>query len=111
MATEELSRTGEDLEEIEIQLLLEGIYRHYGFDFRGYAPGSLKRRLWRRADAREGETESAPQDRRVHHPAGVGRPLPRPSLNVPSVFPGPPFFPAVPPEGLAPPRAPPLLRH
>ena len=27
-----------ELERIEIDLLLEGIYRHYGFDFRGYAP-------------------------------------------------------------------------
>jgi len=26
-----------DLERIEIELLLEGIFRHYGFDFRAYA--------------------------------------------------------------------------
>jgi hypothetical protein len=27
-----------DLERMEIELLLEGVYRHYGFDFRDYAP-------------------------------------------------------------------------
>ena len=40
-----------ELERIEIELLLEAIYRHYGFDFRDYAPASLKRRLWRRVSA------------------------------------------------------------
>lgn len=34
-----------DIEEIEIQLLLEGIYRVYGYDFREYAESSLRRRL------------------------------------------------------------------
>lgn len=33
------------LEDIELQLLIEGIYRHYGYDFREYAPTSLKRRI------------------------------------------------------------------
>ena len=35
-----------ELEDIEIQLLLEGVYRYYGFDFRNYAMASLKRRIW-----------------------------------------------------------------
>jgi len=39
-----------DLEQIEIELLLEGIHRRYGFDFREYAPASLRRRLRRRMD-------------------------------------------------------------
>ena len=30
-----------ELERIEIELLLEGIHRRYGFDFRQYAPASL----------------------------------------------------------------------
>jgi chemotaxis protein methyltransferase CheR len=33
------------LEDIELQLLIEGIYRHYGYDFRDYASKSLKRRI------------------------------------------------------------------
>jgi len=34
-----------DTEKIEIDLLLEGILKRYGYDFRDYAPASLKRRL------------------------------------------------------------------
>ena len=41
----------DELERLEIQLLLEAIFRRYGFDFREYAPASLKRRLWRRIHA------------------------------------------------------------
>src|SRR5947207_1609889 len=37
-----------DLERIEIELLLEGIFRHYAFDFRAYAYASISRRLWKR---------------------------------------------------------------
>lgn len=35
-----------ELERIEIELLLEGLYRAYGYDFRDYAYPSLKRRIW-----------------------------------------------------------------
>ena len=34
-----------DLEKIETFLLLETVFRRYGYDFRNYAPSSLKRRL------------------------------------------------------------------
>ena len=44
-------RTHEELEQLEIELLLEAVYRRYGFDFREYAQASLKRRLWRRMHA------------------------------------------------------------
>ena len=33
------------LEEVEIELLLEGVFRHYGYDFRDYASSSIRRRL------------------------------------------------------------------
>ena len=32
-----------ELEEIEVKLLTEGVYNHYGFDFRDYALPSLRR--------------------------------------------------------------------
>lgn len=35
----------EDIEKIETSLLLETVFRRYGYDFRNYAPASLKRRL------------------------------------------------------------------
>ena len=38
-------RSSSDLETIEIDLILEAVYRHYGYDFRQYAYASLKRRL------------------------------------------------------------------
>ncbi len=34
-----------DLERLEVELLLEGVYRHYGFDFRAYAYASIRRRI------------------------------------------------------------------
>ena len=40
-----------ELERIEIELLLEGIFQRYGFDFRAYAHASLRRRLWKRVEA------------------------------------------------------------
>ena len=63
MAIDDLARASDDLERIEVQVMLEAIYQHYGFDFRGYAPGSLKRRLWRRAYAEKAETMSALEER------------------------------------------------
>ena len=39
------------LEKMEIELLLEAIYRHYGFDFRAYAFSSIRRRIWKRINA------------------------------------------------------------
>ena len=37
-----------DLEKIELDCLLEAVFRRYGFDFREYAPASLRRRVNRR---------------------------------------------------------------
>jgi chemotaxis protein methyltransferase CheR len=84
-----------ELERIEVQLLLEAIYQHYGFDFRGYALGSLKRRLWRRAYAEKVETMSALQDRVLHDPAVMEALLLDLSINVTSMFRDPTFFQAL----------------
>ena len=35
----------EEIEKIEIDLLLEAIYRYYGYDFRNYAPSFIQRRI------------------------------------------------------------------
>ncbi|PZV18435.1 MAG: chemotaxis protein CheR [Leptolyngbya sp.] len=32
-------------EDVDVHLLIEGLYQRYGYDFRNYAPASLKRRL------------------------------------------------------------------
>jgi chemotaxis protein methyltransferase CheR len=88
----DLARASDDLERIEIQLLLEGIYRHYGFDFRGYAPSSLKRRLWRRAYAEKVESMSALQAKVLHDPAVMERLLLDLSINVTAMFRDPTFY-------------------
>jgi chemotaxis protein methyltransferase CheR len=82
----------DDLEDIEIELLLEGVYRRYGFDFREYAPASLRRRVWRRAHAEGVPTLSALQDRLLHDPACMERLLLDLSINVTSMFRDPTFY-------------------
>jgi chemotaxis protein methyltransferase CheR len=81
-----------DLERVEMQLLLEGIYQHYGYDFRGYALASLKRRLWRRAHAEGLSTLSGLQDRVLHDPGAMERLLHDLSINVTSMFRDPSFY-------------------
>ncbi|HEU5279456.1 MAG TPA: protein-glutamate O-methyltransferase CheR [Gaiellaceae bacterium] len=81
-----------ELEEIELSLLLEGVFRQYGFDFREYAPASLRRRVWRRVHAEGLETISALQDRLLHDPACMERLLLDLSINVTSMFRDPTFY-------------------
>jgi len=82
----------DDVEEIEIALLLEAIYRRYGFDFREYAPASLKRRLWRRASAERLTTMSALQDRLLRDSGCMERLLLDLSINVTAMFRDPSFY-------------------
>jgi chemotaxis protein methyltransferase CheR len=81
-----------DVEDIEVALLLEAIYRRYGFDFREYAPASLKRRLWRRASAEGVDTISALQALVLHDPACMERLLLDLSINVTTMFRDPSFY-------------------
>src|SRR5213080_1342282 len=82
----------DDLEEIELSLLLEGVYRQYGFDFREYAPASLRRRVWRRIHAEGLTTVSALQDKLLHDPACMERLLLDLSINTTSMFRDPTFY-------------------
>src|SRR5688572_5773412 len=54
------------LESVEVDLLLEAIHRTYGFDFRHYARGSIRRRIWRRVEAEGVGTISGLQERVLH---------------------------------------------
>jgi len=75
-----------ELERLEIELLLQGIARHYGYDFRGYAPGSLLRRV-RHAVRLEGvESVSQLQDRVLHEEAALDRFLRALTIHVTSMF-------------------------
>jgi chemotaxis protein methyltransferase CheR len=82
----------DDLEDIEIALLLEGIYRRYGFDFREYAAASLRRRLWRRAHAERLQTLSGLQEKLLHDSACMERLLLDLSINVTAMFRDPTFY-------------------
>src|SRR6266540_1493784 len=81
-----------DLESIEIDLLLEAIYRHYGYDFREYAYASVKRRIHHTVRMEKVSSISALQDLVLHDRAAMGRFLFQLSVNVTSVFRDPHFF-------------------
>jgi chemotaxis protein methyltransferase CheR len=81
-----------DLENLEIDLLLEAIYRHYGYDFREYAYASLRRRIATFMLAERVETISALQDRMLHDLSCMNRFLFALSVNVTSIFRDPEFF-------------------
>jgi chemotaxis protein methyltransferase CheR len=81
-----------ELEQLEIELLLEAVYRRYGFDFRQYAQASLKRRLWRRAYAEGVGSLSELQARLLHDPPSMERLLLDLSINVTSMFRDPSFY-------------------
>jgi len=80
------------LERMEIELLLEAIFRHYGHDFRSYAFSSLRRRLKKRLEAESLTTFSALQDRVLHDPHAMDRLLRDMSVNVTGMFRDPTFF-------------------
>jgi chemotaxis protein methyltransferase CheR len=84
--------SGNSLEILEIQLLLEGVYRCYGFDFREYALSSLRRRIREIAKAEGVTTVSALQEKVLHDPACWQRFLLGISVNVTAMFRNPDYF-------------------
>jgi chemotaxis protein methyltransferase CheR len=80
-----------ELERLELELLLEAIYQRYGYDFRGYARASLRRRLWRRADLEGLRSLSGLQERVLHDPRCMERVLADLSINVTAMFRDPGF--------------------
>jgi chemotaxis protein methyltransferase CheR len=79
-------------EGIEIDLLLEAVYRRYGFDFRQYARASLRRRLQRRVALEGLHSLSGLQERLLHEPDCMERLLLDLSINVTAMFRDPTFF-------------------
>lgn len=81
-----------ELEDIEVQLLLEGVARYYGYDFRNYALASLKRRIYSLLRAEQIKTVSALQDRVLHDPSCLERFLLAMTVNVTAMFRDPSFY-------------------
>jgi chemotaxis protein methyltransferase CheR len=80
------------VESLELDLLLEAVFRLHGYDFRDYARTSLRRRV---ANIMRGEgvrTISALQERVLHEPASWERFLNGISVNVSAMFRDPGFF-------------------
>ena len=81
-----------DLERTEVELLLEGIFRQYGFDFRSYAYASIRRRLWKRVEAEGLKNLSQLQATVLHDPDSLERLLLDLSVNVTAMFRDPLFY-------------------
>jgi chemotaxis protein methyltransferase CheR len=89
---QQAAREERDLEQLELALLLDAIYRRYGFDFRNYAQASLKRRVWRRVHAEHLETVSGLIEKVLHDPAVMQQLLLDLSINVTAMFRDPEFY-------------------
>jgi len=81
-----------DLELIEIQLLTEGIYRHYGFDFRDYSLPSMRRRIWKRIYSEGLTTVSGLIERVLHDSSAMEKLLLDLSINTTAMFRDPTFY-------------------
>jgi len=81
-----------ELETLELELLLEAIYRRYALDFRDYQLASLRRRVWRRAHHEGLETITSLCDRVLHDPGAMERLLLDLSVATTSMFRDPPFW-------------------
>jgi chemotaxis protein methyltransferase CheR len=80
------------IEDIEIGLLLEGLYRVHGFDFRDYSRSSIKRRILDLMRAEKLPTISALQERVLHEPGCLDRFLLGLSVHATSMFRDPSFY-------------------
>jgi chemotaxis protein methyltransferase CheR len=80
------------LEGLEIELLLEAMFRHYGLDFRSYAPATLRRRIRHHMERRGIVTVSGVLDRILHDRGSMDLLLTDLSVNVTAMFRDPSFF-------------------
>ncbi len=87
--------TADQVENVEIRLLLEGIQRVYGYDFRDYADASMKRRLTQWLSGSEFDTFSAAQSRLLRDPGVFDSLLRGITVNVTEMFRDPAFFKAL----------------
>ena len=82
-------------EEVEVDLLLEAVYRIRGFDFREYARASLRRRIQNRLHAEKVETITRLLDKVLHDASCMDRLVLGLSVNVSAMFRDPGFFSAL----------------
>lgn len=81
--------------ELEVRLLLDGIYAQYHYDFRQYAMASLKRRLLQALPHFGCQTISCLQERVLHDPRQLTALLQFLTVQVSDMFRDPPYFKAL----------------
>ncbi len=79
-------------EELEVDLLIEAIWRHYHYDFRGYSRGSLHRRLLRARAHLGCESLSQIQHQILRSPAAFGELMGFLTIQVSEMFRDPLYF-------------------
>ena len=81
-----------EIEDIEVLSLLEAIYQSWGYDFRDYAPASLKRRIRRIVELEKFSSISALQEEISRDSACMQRFLDQVTVNATSMFRDPGFY-------------------
>jgi chemotaxis protein methyltransferase CheR len=84
--------TADPLQDLEIRLLLQGVYERYGYDFRDYALASRRRRIRQCLRDENLPTVSALQARVLHDPVAMERLVSAFSVSVTSLFRYPRFY-------------------
>ena len=81
-----------NIDDIELSLLLEAIYCRWGYDFRNYARGSLKRRVWKVVENERLSSISGLQERILRDSFYMQRFLDQVSVGYTSMFRDPSFY-------------------
>ncbi|MHC0038879.1 CheR family methyltransferase [Pseudoneobacillus sp. C159] len=87
-----ISQLNNDLEKLEIELLLQGLYSWCGYDYRDYSYQSIRRRVWNRVRAEKLQSITALLDKVLHDPDCLKRLIADFSINVTEMFRDPFFF-------------------
>lgn len=82
----------QNVEDLELQLLLDGILHRYGYDFRHYAPASLRRRIRSIVEKEAVPSISALQERILREPSCMARFITSLSVPVTAMFRDPSFY-------------------
>ncbi|MGN6133035.1 MAG: CheR family methyltransferase [Aureliella sp.] len=86
------ARVDKQVEDIELRLLLEGIFQRYSYDFRGYSMASIKRRLTQAKNRFGCASFSQLQDLVLHDPAVLHEMLSYLTVQVSELFRDPAYF-------------------
>ena len=84
-----------EIQALETRLLLQAIYERYGYDYRNYAPGSLRRRVHKCMEEEHLGGISQLQERVLRDPDCMTRLLLNLSINVSDMFRDPEFYAAL----------------